>query len=63
MKSDEEQRNALVAQINAHQGMQVLADLRRNIHAHTFHSLVVGGSINGDLDELYLPAINLLLRL
>lgn len=43
--------------------LQVLADLRRNIHAHTFHPLVVGGSINGDLDELYLPAINLLLRL
>jgi hypothetical protein len=43
--------------------LQVLADLRRNIDAHTFHGLIVGKSINGDLDQLYLPAINLLLRL
>jgi hypothetical protein len=43
--------------------LQVLADLRRNIDAHTFHGLVVGKSINGDLEQLYLPAINLLLQL
>jgi hypothetical protein len=43
--------------------LKVLADIRRNIDAHTFHGLVVGSSINGDLEQLYLPAINLLLRL
>lgn len=43
--------------------LQVLADVRRNIDAHTFHSIVVGKSINGDLDKLYLPAVNILLRL
>lgn len=43
--------------------LQVLADVRRNIDAHTFHSIVVGSSINGDLNKLYLPAVNLLLRL
>ena len=43
--------------------LQVLSDIRRNIDAHTFYGITVGGSINGDLDELYLPAVNLLLRL
>ena len=43
--------------------LQVLADIRRNIDAHTFHMLTVGASINGDLTNLYLPAINLLLKI
>ena len=41
--------------------LQVLADVRRNIDAHTFYGLTVGGSFNGDLENLYLPAVNLLL--
>jgi len=43
--------------------LQVLSDIRRNVDAHTFYGLTVGKSINGDLENLYLPAINLLLRL
>jgi hypothetical protein len=40
---------------------QLLLDLRRNVDAHTFYALAVGGSIEGDLKNVYLPAINLLL--
>jgi len=43
--------------------LQVLTDIRRNIDAHTFHMLTVGANINGDLANLYLPAINKLLKI
>jgi hypothetical protein len=43
--------------------LRVLADMRRNIDAHTFYGITVGGSINGDLESLYLPAVNLMLQL
>ena len=43
--------------------LQVLADLRRNIDAHTYHGFLVAKGINEDLDQLYLPAVNLLLQL
>lgn len=39
----------------------VLKDVRRNVDVHTFYSITIGGSFNGDLENLYLPAVNLLL--
>ncbi len=42
---------------------QTLLDIRRNIDTHTFNSLIVSGSINGDLSNVYLPATNLLLEI
>ncbi len=44
-----------------HNALQVLLNVRRNVDAHTFYGITVGGSINGDLENLYLPAVNLLL--
>jgi len=44
-----------------HTALQVLLDVRRNVDAHTFFGITVGGSFNGDLEDLYLPAVNLLL--
>lgn len=44
-----------------HSATQTLLDVRRNVDAHTFFGLTVGKSINGDLENVYLPAINLLL--
>ena len=41
--------------------LQTLADIRRNVDVHTFHGLTVGANLNGDLDNLYLPAANILL--
>ncbi|MEK7353130.1 MAG: hypothetical protein AABZ77_01315 [Chloroflexota bacterium] len=38
-----------------------LLDLRRNVDAHTFYGLIVSRSLNKDLENVYLPAINLLL--
>jgi len=40
----------------------VLADMRRNVDAHIFLKAQVGGSINGDLRDVYIPACNILLR-
>lgn len=40
----------------------VLKDVRRNVDLHSFHSVTIGGSFNGDLENLYFPAINLLLN-
>jgi hypothetical protein len=45
-----------------HAATQTLLDVRRNVDAHTFFGLTVGKSINGDLENVYLPAINLLLN-
>ncbi|MBU0580551.1 MAG: hypothetical protein KKA19_05180 [Candidatus Margulisbacteria bacterium] len=42
--------------------IQVLMDVRRNFDAHNVGFLNVAGSINGDLDELYLPTINILFQ-
>lgn len=44
-----------------HSATQTLLDVRRNVDAHTFFGLTVGRSINGDLENVYIPAINLLL--
>jgi hypothetical protein len=45
-----------------HNALLVLKDIRRNIDLHTFHGITVGGSFGGDLEKLYLPAVNLLLE-
>lgn len=39
----------------------VLSDIRRNVDAHVFLKSQIGGSINGDLSQLYIPSINILL--
>jgi hypothetical protein len=39
----------------------LLSDIRRNVDAHIFLKMQVGGSINGDLTSVYIPAINILL--
>jgi hypothetical protein len=41
--------------------LTVLADIRRNVDAHVFLKLQVGGSLQHDLAQVYLPAINLLI--
>lgn len=38
-----------------------LLDIRRNIDVHTFLLLNIAGSLNGDLKDVYIPAINLML--
>jgi len=40
----------------------VLSDIRRNVDAHVFLKSQVGGSINDDLSQLYIPSVNILLR-
>ena len=47
---------------NVFNAIQTLLDVRRNFDAHNYSNLSVVGSINGDLDDLYLPAINILLK-
>jgi len=42
--------------------VQVLSDVRRNFDIHNVSPINVLGSINGDLDNLYLPMINILLK-
>ena len=44
-----------------HNSLLVLKDVRRNVDVHTFYSLTIGGSFCGDLENLYMPAVNLLL--
>ncbi|MBW4541385.1 MAG: hypothetical protein KME43_19930 [Myxacorys chilensis ATA2-1-KO14] len=39
----------------------VLSDIRRNVDAHVSLKSQIGGSINGDLSQLYIPSINILL--
>jgi hypothetical protein len=46
---------------NLFNAMRVLSDVRRNVDAHTFYGITVGGSLQGDLDNLYQPSISLLL--
>lgn len=41
--------------------LEVLGDIRRNVDAHVFLKSQVGGSIQGDLTNVYLPAVNILL--
>jgi len=41
---------------------QLLSDIRRNVDVHTFFGFTVGKSIYGDLENVYLPALNLLLQ-
>jgi hypothetical protein len=48
---------------NLYNSIQVLLDVRRNFDIHNYSPLNVQGSINGDLDKLYLPMVNLLLKL
>ncbi len=38
-----------------------LLDMRRNIDMHNFYGFMVTRDINGDLPDIYLPAINLLI--
>jgi hypothetical protein len=42
--------------------IDVLRDVRRNFGVHNVSPLRVQGSINGDLEKLYLPMINVLLK-
>ncbi len=42
--------------------LQVLLDIRRNVDAHMYLKLQVGGSINKDLTAVYLPMCNLLIK-
>ncbi|WP_204150303.1 hypothetical protein [Leptolyngbya sp. CCY15150] len=39
----------------------VLSDIRRNVDAHVYLKSQIGGSINGDLSQLYIPSANILL--
>jgi len=38
--------------------LTVLADIRRNVDAHVFLKIQIGGSRNNDLTRVYLPAVN-----
>ena len=40
--------------------LTVFCDVRRNTDMHIYYGLTVGGSINQDLDAVYLPMVNLL---
>ena len=51
--SDDEHRCLLNA-------LTVFCDVRRNTDIHTYYGWTVGGSINQDLDAVYLPMVNLL---
>jgi hypothetical protein len=42
--------------------LMTLADIRRNVDAHVFLKTQVGGSINGDLSDVYIPACNILIE-
>lgn len=44
-----------------HQACHTLRTVRRNIDAHTFYNLTISQDINGDITNVYLPSINLLL--
>lgn len=46
-----------------HAASQTLLNIRRNFDVHSFFPLKVGRSLNGDLENVYLPAINLLLNI
>jgi len=48
---------------NLYNSIQVLLDVRRNFDIHNVSPLKVGGSINKDLDNIYLPMINTLLKI
>jgi len=39
----------------------VLADIRRNVDAHVFLKIQIGGSMQNDLTRVYLPAVNVLI--
>jgi hypothetical protein len=41
--------------------LMVLADVRRNVDAHVFLKIQVGGGMQNDLTGLYLPAVNVLI--
>ena len=43
--------------------MNVLRLMRRNIDAHSFLKSRVVGSINGDLENIYVPMIDLLIKI
>ena len=40
-----------------------LLDIRRNVYVHSVLLLTVFGSLNGDLADVYIPAINLLFEI
>ena len=44
-----------------HAASHTLLDIRRNFDVHAFFPLKISRSLNGDLENVYLPAINLLL--
>lgn len=42
--------------------LMTLADIRRNVDTHVYLKTHVGGNINGDLTDLYIPACNILIE-
>lgn len=50
-----------IERVTLHDASRTLLDIRRNIDVHSFFPLRVGRSLNGDLENVYLPTINLLL--
>lgn len=42
--------------------IEVLSDIRRNVDAHVFLKSQTGGSINGDLVDVYIPVCNIFFR-
>jgi len=47
--------------ISLEKGIQTLTDIRRNVDAHIYLKSRTVGSINKDIEKIYLPNINLLL--
>lgn len=54
---DEDELNKL------EKGIETLTDIRRNVDAHIFLTRRVVGSIQNDIEEVYLPTTNLLLNI
>lgn len=48
--------------ISLEKGIQTLTDVRRNVDAHIYLKSRTVGSINNDIEKIYLPNINLLLN-
>ncbi|MBE9207289.1 hypothetical protein IQ244_12285 [Nostoc sp. LEGE 06077] len=60
-KLEEKSKISSAERIFLKDAITVLSDIRRNVDAHVFLKSQIGGSINGDLSQLYIPSINILL--
>lgn len=49
--------------VSLEKGIQTLTDIRRNVDAHIYLKSRTVGSINKDIEKIYLPNINLLLNI